>query len=119
MSRSAARVDEDVADAVEVLDHRHLRLAADALDQALAAARHDDVDVLLVGDQVADRGAVGRRDHLHRVLRQARPRRRPSRTQAAIARLLRSASEPPRRIVALPDLRHSPAASAVTLGRDS
>ncbi len=30
-----------------------------------------------------------------------------------------SASEPPRKIAALPDFRHSPAASAVTFGRDS
>ena len=43
----------------------------------------------------------------------------PSLTHAAIARLLRIDSEPPRRIAALPDLRQSPAASAVTLGRDS
>ena len=39
--------------------------------------------------------------------------------RAAIAALLWIASEPPRRIAALPDLRHNPAASAVTLGRDS
>ncbi len=49
-----------------------LRVARDALDQSLAAARHDDVDVLLVGDQAADRRAVGGRDHLHGVLGQAR-----------------------------------------------
>ena len=54
-----------------MLDHRHFRLARDALDQALAAAGHDDVDVLVVGDQVADRRAVGRRDDLHGVLGQA------------------------------------------------
>ena len=45
--------------------------------------------------------------------------RRPRCTQAAMAWLLWIASEPPRRIVALPALRHSPAASAVTFGRDS
>ena len=38
---------------------------------------------------------------------------------AAIAWLLWRHSEPPRRIVALPDLRHSAAASTVTFGRDS
>jgi hypothetical protein len=43
----------------------------------------------------------------------------PSRTQAAIAWLARRASLPPRRIAALPDFRHSAAASAVTLGRAS
>ena len=40
-------------------------------------------------------------------------------TQSAIARLERSASAPPRRMQALPDFRHSAAASAVTSGRDS
>ena len=44
---------------------------------------------------------------------------RPAAMQRAIARLERMASDPPRRIVALPALRHRPAASAVTLGRDS
>ena len=43
----------------------------DALDEALAAARNDDVDVLDVGDQVADGGAVGRGDDLHRALGEA------------------------------------------------
>jgi hypothetical protein len=60
-----------VAVAVEVLDHRHLRLAADPLDQALAAARNDDVDRFRRGDQVTDRRPVGRLDQLHRVGRQA------------------------------------------------
>ena len=45
--------------------------------------------------------------------------RRPSRTQAAIARFECPDSEPPRRMHALPDLSESAAASAVTLGRDS
>jgi hypothetical protein len=38
---------------------------------------------------------------------------------SAIAAFVQSASEPPLRIVALPDFKHSAAASAVTLGRDS
>ena len=60
-----------MAVAVEVLQDRHLGLARDTLDQALAAARDDEVDRFGRGDQVADRGAVGRRDELHRVGRQA------------------------------------------------
>ena len=44
---------------------------------------------------------------------------RPARTQAAIAWFECSASEPPRRMQALPAFRHRPAASAVTFGRDS
>jgi hypothetical protein len=59
-----------VANPVEVLDHRDARLARQALDQFLAAARDDDVDVLGHRDQLADRRAVGRRDRLHRVLRE-------------------------------------------------
>ena len=64
-------VDIDVAHAVEMLDHRHFRFARDALDEALAAARHDDVDVLVVGDEMSDRRTVGRRDDLHGVLGQS------------------------------------------------
>ena len=39
-------VDVDVADAVQVLDDRDPGIAADALDQPLAAPRDDDVDGL-------------------------------------------------------------------------
>jgi hypothetical protein len=60
-------VDVDMADAVQVLDHRDPRLAADPLDQPLAAARDDDVDKLGHGDHGPDRGAIGGRDHLHAV----------------------------------------------------
>ncbi|MNC84541.1 hypothetical protein D3C83_00970 [compost metagenome] len=44
---------------------------------------------------------------------------RPACTHAAIAWFEWIASDPPRKIAALPDLMQSPAASAVTLGRDS
>jgi len=54
-----------VAVAVEVLDHRHARFGQQARNQALAAARDDDVDELAHGDQLADRGAVGGIDDLH------------------------------------------------------
>ena len=54
-----------------MLDHRHPRFLRDALDQALAAARHDDVNVFRHGDEVADGRAVGGFDHLHRRFRQA------------------------------------------------
>ncbi|MNN24578.1 hypothetical protein D3C81_1380160 [compost metagenome] len=64
-------VDVDVADAVQVLDHRHAGVTADALDQALAATRHDDVDELRHGDQRAHGGAVGGFHHLHAGRRQA------------------------------------------------
>ncbi|MCY1517820.1 hypothetical protein D9M68_525200 [compost metagenome] len=54
-----------MAVAVQVLDHRHPRIAADALDQAFAAARHDHVDELRHADQRADSGTVGGVHHLH------------------------------------------------------
>ncbi len=57
--------DVNVADAVQVLDHRHAGIAADALDQATATARHDHVDVLGHGDHRANGGTVGGFDHLH------------------------------------------------------
>ena len=63
-------VDVDVAHAVEVLDHRNARLPHHALDQAFAAARHYDVNVLVHAQQLADRGAVGGRYDLHRSLGQ-------------------------------------------------
>ena len=53
-----------------MLDHRHPRFGQQARDQPLAATRDDDVDVLAQGDQVADGGAVGGIDHLHRMNRQ-------------------------------------------------
>ena len=43
----------------------------------------------------------------------------PSRRAAAMARLEEMADDEPRSSTALPDLRHSPAASLVTLGRFS
>ena len=60
-----------MADAVEMLDHRHPRFGRDALDQAAAATRHDDIDELRHGDQITDGGAVGGVEDLHRRLRQA------------------------------------------------
>ncbi|MNN20003.1 hypothetical protein D3C81_1332620 [compost metagenome] len=58
-------VDIDVADAVQMLDHRDLGVAADALDQALAATRYDHVDVFGHGDQCAHGGTIGRFHYLH------------------------------------------------------
>ena len=52
-------------------DHRDAALLLDPGDQALAAARHDDVDMPVHAQHGADRRPVGRRDDLHRVFRQA------------------------------------------------
>ena len=65
------QVDVHVADAVEVFDHRDFRFPHQALDQALAAARDDDVHVFGHGDEFAHGGAVGGFDHLHGIGRQA------------------------------------------------
>ena len=64
-------IDIGVAVAVQMLDYRHLGFLADALDQSLAAARDDHVDIGRHGDQFADGGAVGGFHHLHGVGRQA------------------------------------------------
>ena len=63
-------VDEDVAHAVEVLDHRYCCFLGDTLNQSLAAARYEHVDMLVHRRQQADNRAIGGRDQLHRVLRQ-------------------------------------------------
>ena len=65
-----------MAVAVQVLDDRHLGIAADALDQALAPARNDHVHILRHGDELADHGAVGGLHQLHRIGRQAAFRER-------------------------------------------
>ncbi len=64
-------VDEHVTDAVQMLDHRHRGFVGHALDQALAAARHQHVDVAVHRREHAHGGTVGSRDRLHRILGQA------------------------------------------------
>ena len=60
-----------VAHAVQVLDDGHFGFGADALDQAAAAARDDDVHVLRHGNERAHGGAIGRGHQLHAVRGQA------------------------------------------------
>ena len=109
-------VDVDVAVAVQVLDDRHLGLAADALDQALAAARDDHVDVLRHGDQLAHGLAVGGLHQLHRLGRQAglgqRLLHQPRQRLVRFDRFRAAAQD-----AALPLLIDRLAASMVTLGR--
>ena len=59
-----------MAVAIQVLDHRHPGIAADPLDQALAAPGDDHIHVLGHGDQFTHGGAVRGLDHLHRRFRQ-------------------------------------------------
>ncbi|MNM85441.1 hypothetical protein D3C81_975550 [compost metagenome] len=79
-------VDVDVADTVQVLDHRHAGLFHQARDQALATARHDHVDIFRHRDQPAHGGAVGGLDDLHGLRRQS-GRRQPFRHQRGQCRV--------------------------------
>ena len=60
-----------MAVAIQMLDDRHLGIAADALDQALAATGNDDVHIVGHGNQLAHGLAVGRTHQLHAVFGQA------------------------------------------------
>ena len=64
-------VNIDMADAVQMLDHRHLGIFGHEFDQALAAARDHHVHILRHGQQLAHGLAVGGVQHLHRVGGQA------------------------------------------------
>ena len=86
---------------------------------ALAAAGDDQVDVLVLLEQDGHEAAVGGVDDLHGRRRQAGLRRPPRAMTWPMARLEWNASLPPRRMQALPLLRHRAAASVVTLGRAS
>ena len=112
-------IDEDVADPLVVLDDRDARMFHHETDQALAAAGDDQVDELLLLEHLQHPFPLGEGNH-----RQGRRRECPCRfitscRTPAMARLEWIASEPPRRITALPVFRQRAAASAVTLGRAS
>ena len=111
------RMDIGVAEPVEMGEDRDARLRLHARDEALAAARHDDVErAVEAGEHGPDRGTVARRHELDRCSRKTglgEPGAQRLGDDAAAAEL----SEPPRRIAALPALRQSAPASAVTLGR--
>ena len=102
-----------MADAVVVFDDGHAGERDDGFDEPLAAARDDEVEPLVHACQHRDALAVGEGDELDGVLGRAGLRRGPRRWR----RFEWIASLPPRRMVALPVLKHSTAASAVTFGR--
>ena len=64
-------VDEEVADAVVVLDDRHAGEGNDCLDQAFSAARDDEVEPLIHAGHGGDAAAVGEGDELDGMLGQA------------------------------------------------
>ena len=60
-----------MAVAIQMLDHRHLGIAAHAFDQAFAAARNDDIDELRHRDQLGNGLPIGGLHQLHCIDRQA------------------------------------------------
>ena len=70
MSKSALAWDENGADAVGVLDDGDARLGDDGLDQAVAAARDDEIDELVLAAEEGNEGAVGIVDQLDGALGQ-------------------------------------------------
>ena len=113
-----ARVDVDVAVARRRVDDRHRRDALERRLQPLAAARDDQVDDALLGGQLGELLAPAAGDEHDRVLGHAGVGRRPRATAASTA-LECAAVDEPRSTIALPDFRHSAAASIVTFGRAS
>jgi hypothetical protein len=111
-------VDIDVADAFEMREDRHARLVCTRATRLLPP-RGTMTSMIAAepAQHLADGGAVGRRHELDRVFRQAGATQalRPGRHGSPARNC--SESEPPRRITALPALRQSAPASAVTLGR--
>ena len=98
-----------------------LRALGHGADQALAAARHAEIHVLRERKQLRDRLAIGGGHDLNGVFGKlcAACVAPASIIVSAMIWLEFIASLPPRRIVALPDLKQRLAASAVTFGRDS
>ena len=73
IARSAGPVDVDVHDAFEMREDRDSRLGLDPGHEALAAARHDDVEVAVeAGQHGADRRPVAGRDEADRAPGKAR-----------------------------------------------
>ena len=63
-------INKDMAVAIQVLDHWHLRFGADLFDQAFSPTRHNDINELWAGQHSADHSAVSRLQHLNRTCRQ-------------------------------------------------
>ena len=72
--RVGLSVDIDMADAVKMLENRHLTLGHHTFDQAFAAAGHYQVDIFRHGEQRAHRGTIHHRHYLRCIHGQARRR---------------------------------------------
>ena len=117
-SRSALGVDVDVAVARRRVDHRHRRDALERVLQPLAAARDDEVDDAVLGRELRELLAAAAGDEGDRALGQAGGSAA-SAAMAASTAFECAADDEPRSTIALPDFRHSAAASIVTFGRAS
>src|SRR6185369_2030386 len=65
-------IDVELADAVQVLDHRDARAFGDRLDQLLSTAGDDDVDELVLLEEYLHGGAVGAAHERDRLARNRR-----------------------------------------------
>ncbi len=111
-------IDEDVAHAFVMFDHGNFGAFRHGANQSFAAARHAEIDVLRERKQFFDGLAISRGAQLEsRVAEKSPSVLRPASTMVlAMIWFECIASLPPRRIVALPDLKQRLAASAVTFG---
>ena len=112
-------VDEDVAVARRGVDHRHGRDGLQRRLQPLAAAREDEVDDAVLRRQLGELLAPAAGDEADRALGHAGADAAASAAIAASTALECAADDEPRSTTALPDFRHSEAASIVTFGRAS
>ena len=64
--RVRRRADIDMANAIKMGDDRNPAFLLDTLDQAFAAARYNNIDRVIHGQQHADRRPVAGGDQLHR-----------------------------------------------------
>ncbi len=113
-----ALVDEEVADALVVLDDGHARVLGDESGSAPRRRGDDEIDLARHADEELRLFAAERRDDLHRVGGETD-------RGDGLAHQLAQGRVGSRRLfsaaqgTALPLLRHSAAASTVTLGRAS
>ena len=93
----AFAVDVKVTDPFVVFQHRHRRLGTDQPDQPFAAARDDQIEILIHLEQQIHRRVIRPRHQLHRAVGQAAPDRRPvhdpGQNQIGVKRLAAAAQD--------------------------
>ena len=98
-------VDINVNDPFKMGKNRHPRICLNPANKAFAATRHDHINAVRHRQHLANRSPVAGRYQLDRIGRKT-CFSRPCTIQARISMAEFSASDPARRIAALPDLRH-------------